>query len=168
MKRLHAATIGPFFFDSRAVSDHVGPHQRMLVARDGMDAATVEPVTSDNIARLGTLVHLIFPNTIIIYHPDYTSHLGTFPIAPDESSFVHTMLTPETPVTEKAQSHWDRSFALIDGAVFNREDLFICEQIQRGLFAGTRETFVLGRFEANVRRFHDTIAAALGTDPPIG
>jgi phenylpropionate dioxygenase-like ring-hydroxylating dioxygenase large terminal subunit len=34
IKRLHASTIGQFFVDTKAVADCVGPHQRMLVARD--------------------------------------------------------------------------------------------------------------------------------------
>jgi hypothetical protein len=41
--------------------------------------------------------------------------------------------------------------------VFNGEDLFICEHIQLGLAA----VFVLGPFEANVRRSHATIATSL-------
>ena len=61
----------------------------------------------------------------------------------------------------RAIAHWYRSFDLIDGQVFNGEDLFICEQIQLGLAAATTEDFILGRFGNNVRRFHDTIAASL-------
>ena len=36
----------------------------------------------------GTLVHLVFPNSIIVYYPDDISHLGIFPISPGESLFV--------------------------------------------------------------------------------
>jgi len=53
------------------------------------------------------MVHLIFPNSMIVYHPDYISHLGMFPAAADETLFVHTMLTPETPLDEKAETHAD-------------------------------------------------------------
>ena len=115
-----------------------------------------------------TLVHFIFPNSVIVYHPDYVSHMGIFPAAIDRSLFVHTVLTPERPADEKARAHWDRSFELIDGKVFNDEDLFICEQIQLGLAAANGVDFVLGRFENNVRRFHASIAAAVsGTASPI-
>ena len=65
------------------------------------------------------------------------------------------------PADEKARAHWERSFELIDGNVFNGEDLFICEQIQLGLPAAGDAAFVLGRFENNVRRFHETIATSL-------
>ena len=106
-------------------------------------------------------MHFIFPNSLIVYHPDYISHMGIFPAGIDRSLFVHTMLTPEAPSDEKARAHWDRSFELIDGKVFNDEDLFICEQIQLGLAAARNGAFVLGRFENNVRRFHETIATSL-------
>ena len=166
VKRLHADTIGPFFVDTEAVSDHLGPHQRMLVARDGFAALRATPPPSWDPQAHGTLVHLIFPNSVIVYHPDYISHISVFPMAPDSSLFVHTMLTPEPPENEKARAHWDRSFALIDEQVFNSEDLFICEQIQRGLAAGADDTFQIGRFEANLRRFHETIDTMM-VDAPV-
>lgn len=161
VKRLHAGTIGPFFADARAASDHVGPHQRMLVARDNLAELSTLPPAQWSPRRHATLVHLIFPNSIIVYHPDYISHLGMFPTAPGETLFVHTMLIPEDPADDKAQAHWDRSFDLIDRQVFHAEDLHICEEIQRGFAAGTDETFLLGGFEGNVHRFHETIAAYL-------
>ena len=104
-------------------------------------------------------MHFIFPNSLIIHHPDYISHMGIFPAGIDRSLFVHTVLTPESP-RRKAKAHWDRSFELIDGKVFNDEDLFICEQIQLGLAAAERRVRT-GRFENNVRRFHETIATSL-------
>ena len=98
-----------------------------------------------------TLVHFVFPNSIFVYHPDYISHLGMFPNGVDETLFVHTMLIPEKPMDEKAEAHWQRSFELIDTAVFNSEDLVICEQIQRGLQSGANDLL----------HFHSTIETAL-------
>ena len=108
------------------------------------------------------MVHLVFPNCLIVHHPDYISQMSIFPAGIDRSLFMHTVLTPEVPRSEKAVAHWERSFSLIDGQVFNAEDLFICEQIQRGLAAGAAGPFPLGRLEGNVRRFHAVIDAALG------
>jgi len=99
---------------------------------------------------------------VLIQHPDYVSHLGMFPSAPGETLFVHTMLTPWEPRDAKEEAHWDRSFALMDGDVFNGEDLFICEQIQLGFNGGgPRDTLVLGRCENNLRRFHEMVATAI-------
>ena len=161
IKRLHAATVGPYFADTKAVADQVGPHQRLLVARESFaEARQLQPAHWSPQLH-GTLVHFIFPNSLLVHHPDYISHMGIFPAGIDRSLFVHTVLTPEIPTDEKARAHWDRSFELIDDKVFNDEDLFICEQIQLGLAAGANDTFLLGRFENNVRRFHETIAACL-------
>ena len=104
----------------------------------------------------------VFPNSVIVYHPDYVSHLGQFPTGPDETLFIHTMLTPWTPRDAGEEAHWGRSFTLMDGKVFNEEDLDMCEQIQRGIGASApNDRLVLGWFENNLCRFHDTVAAAL-------
>ncbi len=161
--RLHAGTIAPFFPDDAvAVNDSVGVHVRSLIARDGTAEIRSLPPERWSPQRHGTLVHFIFPNTIFIYHPDYISQLGLFPTAAGETLFVHTMLIPETPADEKAEAHWRRSFELIDSGVFNKEDLVICEQIQRGLESGANDTLIVGRLEQNLRRFHASVEAALG------
>jgi len=161
IKRLHAATIGQFFADAKAATECVGPHLRMLVGRDSFEEVRQLPPEQWNPRQHASLVHFIFPNSVIVYHPDYVSHMGIFPAAIDQSLFVHTVLTPERPGNDKAHAHWERSFELIDHKVFHDEDLFICEQIQLGLPAATGGDFVLGRFEHNVRRFHASVAAFL-------
>lgn len=162
VKRLHASTIGPFFEDTKYVADHVGQHQRILIARDSFAETHELPPERWSPQRHATFEHFIFPNNIIVYHPDYVSHLGMFPTAPGETLFVHTMLVPWEPRDAKEQQHWERSFVLMDGEVFNGEDLFICEQIQLGLSGGAAsDRLVLGRFENNLRRFHETVATAL-------
>jgi Rieske 2Fe-2S family protein len=161
IKRLHASTVGQYFADTKAAADWVGPHQRLLVARDKFAEALELAPEQWSPTQHGTLVHFIFPNSLIVYHPDYISHMGIFPAGVDRSLFVHTLLTPDVPNDAKAREHWERSFELIDGKVFNDEDLYICEQIQLGLAAAENDEFVLGRFENNVRRFHETIAAIL-------
>jgi Rieske 2Fe-2S family protein len=159
--RLHAATIGPFFSDAIAVNDGVGRHVRALIAREDTPAIRSLPPQQWSPQRHGTLVHFVFPNSLLIYHPDYISHLGLFPDAADRTLFVHTMLIPEKPSDDKAEAHWRRSFELIDGGVFNDEDLVICEQIQRGLKSGANEALIVGRLEHNLHRFHASVDAAL-------
>ena len=161
IKRLHASTIAPFFFERKSVGEAVGQHTRLVVARDRVrEAENLAPPHWD-LRRHATLTHVIFPNSLIIYHPDSTSHLAMFPTAPDEILFVHTMFIPHEPRTDKERAHWDRNFALIDEAVFGAEDLFISEQIQLGVRSGANESFLLGRFEQHLRRFHENIRVAL-------
>ena len=87
--------------------------------------------------------------------------MGMFPTAPGEILFVHTMFTPHAPRNEKEVAHWARNFAMIDQGVFGAEDLFIAEQIQLGLESGANDSFMLGRFEQHIRRFHQNVEAML-------
>ena len=161
VRRLHAGTIGPFFVDAVAVNDSVGRHVRSLIARERTPEIRTLPPEQWSPQIHGTMVHFIFPNSVFIYHPDYISHLGLFPSAPDQTLFVHTMLIPEKPADDKAEAHWARSFELIDAGVFNQEDLVVCEQIQRGLTSGANDKLIVGRLEQNLHRFHSTVDAAL-------
>jgi len=165
VRRLHSATLGPFFADAVSVSDAVGRHLRFLAARDTTWEIRTLPPESWSPQRHATLVHFVFPNSIFVYHPDYISHLGMYPDAADQTLFVHTMLIPEIPTEQKAEEHWRRSFELIDTDVFNSEDLVVCEQIQRGLRSGANEALIVGRLEQNLRRFHLSIEAAIEADP---
>ena len=159
IKRLHARTIAPFFLDAKAAGEGVGPHTRILVGRDRLADARALPPSQWDMRRHATLTHVIFPNSLFIYHPDCTSHMGMFPTAPGEMTFVHTMFTPHEVRNEKEAAHWQRTFDMIDGGVFNAEDLFISEQIQLGVQSGANDSFVFGRFEQHLRRFHQNIAA---------
>lgn len=161
IKSLHSRTIAPYFLDIKSAGEAVGPHTRILVGRENLAEARSLPARAWDVRRHATLTHVIFPNTLIIYHPDYTSHLGMFPTAPGEILFVHTMFTPHAPRNEKEKAHWDRSFDLLDGGVFGNEDLFISEQIQMGVSSGANDSLVLGRFEHHVQRFHRNLEAML-------
>lgn len=50
----------------------------------------------------------------------------------------------------------------MDTAVFNGEDLVVCEQIQRGLPSGANDRLIFGRLEQNLRWFHGELAQAVG------
>ena len=101
----------------------------MLVARDGFEAVRQLSPEQWSPRNHASLVHFIFPNSIVVHHPDYISHMAIFPAGIDQSLFVHTVLTPETPTDAKSRAHWDWSVDLMDGQVFSSEGLFICEQI---------------------------------------
>src|SRR5262249_7557822 len=147
--------------DAVAVNDSVGDHVRSLIARESTPEIRDLPPQRWSPKAPATLVHLVFPNSILIYHPDYISHLGLFPAAADETLFVHTMLIPEAPADDKAAAHWQRSFELIDAGVFDKEDLVVCESIQRGLASGANDAMIVGRLEQNLQRFHSTVGAAV-------
>ncbi|MBK8764023.1 MAG: hypothetical protein IPM01_05125 [Burkholderiaceae bacterium] len=57
---------------------------------------------------------------------------------------------------------------MIDEGVFRAEDLFISAQIRLGAAGGANDTFVLGRFEQHLRRFHGHVRAMLDACAPAG
>jgi predicted DsbA family dithiol-disulfide isomerase len=41
----------------------------------------------------------VFPNSVLVFHPETVSHIALFPHGPSEVTFVHTMLAPRAPET---------------------------------------------------------------------
>ncbi len=151
---LHRNTIYRFFLDAASVAERVGPHIRAVTARRALREA---PARLDDVDlhQLGTPSYVVFPATVIIEHPDFVSVIGLEPLAPDLTQWDHAMLVPEDRIDEI--EHWDRSWALIEESVFQREDLWVCEQIQRSLAAGAVEELTFGALENAIEWFHDAI-----------
>jgi glycine betaine catabolism A len=160
VQRLHAETIGPMFQDGVTAGDKVGPHQRSAVGR----AAALEPLDRTDWAALRSAVtyaYQIFPGGILIASPDYVNLMVLMPQAVDRTLVEDFMLIPEPPKTEKALSHWQRSWQLLDQGVFGAEDFRAAELGQQGLSTGAVEQLTLGTLETGVRAFHDQVDARL-------
>lgn len=159
--RLHKNTVGPFFPDSVAESDEIGDHIRSAVARNEIaDAVGLAPKKMD-LRKNATFSYTVFPNSVIIFHPDYTSIISLFPISADETVFAHTMLTPKPPASDREQDHFLRSFKLIDEGVFQAEDIFVSEGAQAGMRSGANTDLLFGGLEEAAIKFHDIIAREL-------
>ncbi|WP_370154165.1 aromatic ring-hydroxylating dioxygenase subunit alpha [Ferrovibrio sp.] len=161
--RLHRNTVGPFFLDAMAVMDCIGPHTRSAVARQEFGTIAGLPEAQWNDRLHASFAYLLFPNTVLVIHPDYVSILTLFPLAADETEICHVMLTPHAPRDEREDAHWQRSFRMIEGGVFQAEDLQVAEQAQIGMASGANRTLVYGRHEAGIRHFHAALDARLGT-----
>ncbi len=99
----------------------------------------------------------MFPNSVVVMHPDYNSIMTLYPQSADETIFVHSMMTPEPPADDAERAHFERSFELIDGGVFEAEDLRVCIGAQKGLRSGANDSMLFGGFEAWAARFHHRI-----------
>ena len=166
---LHRDTIYPFFADAYTVNLHAGPHQDSLVARRAAFENFAVPDEREALCRLATPTQLVFPNTFLIWHPDYVSLIGMFSPAVDQVRWVHTMLIPPDRAGNDWTAHWEKTFQLIEQTVFQQEDIATAVAIQRGLSSGANTHFHLGRLEHEVLRFHRNIDDALGgTRVPAG
>ena len=160
IQRLHADTIAPFFKDGVSIADSIGPHQRSAVGRE----ATLAALSSNDWATLRsaiTYTYQMFPGTVLVVSPDYINLMVLMPQARDRVLVEDFMLIPESPATKKAQAHWEKSWALLDGGVFAAEDFRACELGQQGLTSGAIERLTLGTLELGIRQFHDALEARL-------
>ncbi|MBL6750647.1 MAG: aromatic ring-hydroxylating dioxygenase subunit alpha [Nevskia sp.] len=149
---LHRNTIDRFFLDSVAVSEPAGEHIRSAVGRRSLSGRS--PDAPLDLRNDCTFTHYLFPNTILIVHPDYVSLVTLWPTAPDRVGWSHTLLIPAAQNNAAMREHWEKSFRLIEQGVFQSEDLEACEGIQAGLLSGANQALHCGRLEHAIGGFH--------------
>ena len=155
IRTLHRDSVYRFFIDAASVAEPVGDHVRAMTAR-----RTLRDGTAGDVRLLATPSFSLFPATTIIAHPDFVSVVRVHPLAPDSTEWEHTMLVPAERAAET--DHWAKSWALIEDGVFQSEDLWVCEQAQRGLESGGLDTVVFGALEHAARYFHAALDRHLG------
>ncbi len=157
IRTLHRASVGSFFLDARAVAERVGPHIRAATARK----AAREADAATPLRELATPSWSLFPSTTLIAHPDWTSLVVVQPRGAARFAWTHVQLIHEAPQTDAARAHFARSFSLIQGGVFDAEDLRMAAEIQAGFATGANESLLFGRLESPALWFHDAIERAI-------
>jgi phenylpropionate dioxygenase-like ring-hydroxylating dioxygenase large terminal subunit len=163
---LHKDTIYPFFADGLTAAERFGPHIQSLVARREAETwaneGAVPPTDMAALCELVTPSHVVFPNTITIFHPDYLSLVTLYPAGPETLSWTHRMLIPQDRATPDWAPHWEKTFRLIEEGVFQKEDIACAIGIQQGLRSGANRHLTAGRAEQAIGWFHADVARALG------
>ena len=160
VQRLHSETIGPMFRDGVTAGDRVGPHQRSAVGR-AAELAGLDRLDWSALRSAVTYAYQIFPGGVLIVSPDYVNLMVLMPQSVDRTLVEDFMLIPEPPATDKALSHWTRSWQLLDKGVFGAEDFRAAALGQEGLSTGALDHLTLGTLETGIRAFHDQVEARL-------
>lgn len=157
LKSLHARSLARFFLDV-AILDDLSPHVRQVGARKSLLEAPPDDLSG--FREHTTVFYDLFPNTVLVFHPLWISAMTLWPLAVDRVRVVHRMLAREI-ADDALRAKLEKSFALIDGQVFEAEDLAIAESIQSTLASGANRRVLLGGLEEGMRLFHAARDAAL-------
>ena len=164
---LHKDTIYPFFADGLTAGVLLGPHSQSLVARRAGEtwarSDANAPDDMPGLCELATPAHVIFPNTITIFHPDYLSLVTLYPVEAGVLRWTHRMLIPADKATPDWTPHWEKTFRLIEEGVFQKEDIACAIGIQRGFASGANRWLTAGRAEQGIGWFHADVARALSS-----
>ena len=161
---LHQRSLGRFFSDE-VIYDFFGRHVRSCGARVELNDLPSLPRERWDLRATATLFYFLFPNTILVFHPDWVTFLSVFPETASELSYTHTMLVAPDRLGDADRPRLEKSFQLIEETVFAREDLAMAESIQRSLGSGANRHFQVGSLERPLWAFHQSIESAL---PPLG
>jgi phenylpropionate dioxygenase-like ring-hydroxylating dioxygenase large terminal subunit len=162
---LHKDTIYPYFADGLTAAQRFGPHISSLVARreavEWVKRRDEAPATTEALRRIASPSHVVFPNTVTIFHPDYLSLITLYPVGPERLRWSHRMLVPRDKTTPDWTPHWEKTYELIEQGVFQKEDLHCAVQIQAGLRTGANRFLRAGRMEQGLAWFHGNVAEAI-------
>jgi phenylpropionate dioxygenase-like ring-hydroxylating dioxygenase large terminal subunit len=161
LKSLHKDSVEPFFENHGAVFEKMGLHSRSVGARAEIGRARTTPEANWDFRAWTTPFYTLFPNTVLVFHPDWVSRITVFPEGVDHCVVYHDMLVPKD--ADLDALYWDKTFKLINQQVFAAEDIAVCENIQSTARSGANSHWHTGGLETPVLWFHQACRAA--TDP---
>ncbi|MBV8134284.1 MAG: aromatic ring-hydroxylating dioxygenase subunit alpha [Deltaproteobacteria bacterium] len=154
---LHPNTIAKQVMNNIMTYDAYGPHQRVgfpTYRIHGLrEKAQKEWETEEGVS----VVRTIFPNVsfAIGLRGGLMSQLLPGP-TPQTSRTIQNHIYPRLPANDEERAQTDASVNLFMYAV-EKEDNWVCAQIQRGLASGGNQDFVFGKNELGLHRLHESI-----------
>jgi phenylpropionate dioxygenase-like ring-hydroxylating dioxygenase large terminal subunit len=159
---LHRRTVSLAVHSGIGVFDHFGRNLRVVFPLKSIDALRGRPEADWTLIPHALIVHVVFPNTILVLASDHLESWRVFPAGdgPGECLLQVSLYTGKPADTAEARREWDRRFALLLGTV-DQEDFPVAEAIQRGLAAGAQTHLTFGRHEPALAHFHRAVADEL-------
>ncbi|WP_408589360.1 aromatic ring-hydroxylating oxygenase subunit alpha [Novosphingobium sp.] len=163
VQRLHVNSIGPqgmdMFADVVGVADRFGLHTRQTSGRGNYKPEVLDD-PQINIRNFVTHAYNLFPNTVVITSPYYTSVMIIMPVDAAHTRVDYYMLTETAPDNPKAEELYARSFTIIQD-VFGNEDFKASELCHRGLASGAVPDVIYCGMEAAIPQFYEGIEGVL-------
>lgn len=159
VQRLHARSIGDMFADVPSVTHDIGLHTRQISGKANFEPQMLD-LADENIHKTVTHAYQLFPNTVVVTSPYYTSVMIIMPQAAGRSKVDYFMVTPGPPETDKAKEVFERSYDLIL-KVFGNEDFYAAELSQAGLESGALEEVVYCGLEQAIPRYYEKLEGQL-------
>jgi len=159
---LHRNTVARVLHGGVGAFDEFGSNLRVIFPLRSIDELRHRPESEWNLVRHALILHVIFPNTVLVMADDHLETWRIFPVGeqPEESVMQVSLYTPEPPTTASERAEWDRRLALLLGTV-DDEDFPVGEGIQRGFASGAQTHVTFGRHEPALTHFHRAIAHEL-------
>lgn len=162
---LHRRTLAQVVHSGVGVFDQFGRNLRVVFPLKSIDALRGRPEAEWALIPHALIVHVVFPNTVLIMANDHLESWRIFPAGdePGECALQVSLYTPEPADTTEARREWARRFSLLLGTV-DAEDFTVAEAIQRGLAARAQTHFTFGRHEPALAHFHRAVAHELSIE----
>jgi phenylpropionate dioxygenase-like ring-hydroxylating dioxygenase large terminal subunit len=151
LKATHRETFLPYGYDNVTVVEAFGRHSRVTFPFRRIEALRDRPPGSWRLDGMATLVHHVFPNTMVVHLSQHTLMVVLEPLAVDRTRLVTYQLTSRSSGPEAGESaRRDASFVSLGAA----EDLAVAQAVQAGLASGANDVLTFGRFEGAIGHFH--------------
>lgn len=160
IRSTHPESFLPYGFDNLNVVEKFGRNARVVFPFKRIEKLRDVPPPERRISGLATLVHHIFPNTLIIV---LSSHTVMLVLEPQGIASTNTMAYL---LTNKGRDEDALAAAKKDGAFVSQtgaeEDRAMVMAIQHGMSGDANDAFTFGKFESAIVHFHKNLTAALG------
>lgn len=159
---LHKNTIGPLFLGNVGAYHEWDLHHRFTAVRKSFAAMVAGPPKERTIFPHSSLVHWIFPNTILTWQMDHIETWRFFP-APgrdDACRIEGAMLIPKAPASDGAKRHWEKNWRILLQTILE-EDFATMQQVQRNMETRVVAELAFGRNEVGLQHFHRALTDEL-------